>query len=790
MTKEKEEKSEVYKFSSCVVDADRRELMRAGDAVTMQPKAFELLLYLLRNRHRAVDKDELQDELWPRSIVTETALTRCVMKARRAVGDDADKQAIIKTVHGHGYRFTASIEDATKEGPAATEAPVVKTRRRRNLQGIRVVAASAVLLTVIVGAWLYFTPPALSGPVRLAVLPIENATGDSQLDWVTSGLLALMNRMLQDGGIDIVSSREVTALAGNESLSELIATGSEFREKLARTTAATHVLAARLEDNNGLYRLTYTLADANRRPTRRTMVGTEPAILVRDVVDTVTAQIVEEPPPSDAQSSVSKDAFLNEAYARAMALYHEGRYEDAKSLFEVIIEQEPQLFWPRYERALALRNLRDFESAERELLALREETASQGREKEHASVENALGIIYMGKRRNDEARVAFDKVVEISLRIDNKLRAATGYENLGLLEKNQGNSQQAYAYMQMAEQVYTDTDIAMLPGTLLNNMAGILMQMGQFEDAEQHSIRAVETFRYTGKRLYESYALSRLSDIYTNLRVYDDALEMAERSLSVRRELNDPHGIGASLINISDIASQRGNITQSLQTAKEAYDIGIDNDDEGIAVAAKVRIARAELRLGNPETAIAHWAEIETIASTGGDRRNVFGARLGMAQAQIEMGRYDDAMGIATQLLGQVRAENQRRQETAALRLVAAVYSARQDQQQAIRPLLDAYAIAAEIEDSVVMASLHILLAEAYLESGDAAAAAEHVAAAASARPEDYDSLKVQAKYASLTGEAEQASKLMGLARSSAGEGWSDEDDQLLAQYRSTVADP
>ena len=49
--------------------------------VTMQPKAFELLLYLIRNRHRAVDKDELQDALWPRSIVTETALTRCVMKA-------------------------------------------------------------------------------------------------------------------------------------------------------------------------------------------------------------------------------------------------------------------------------------------------------------------------------------------------------------------------------------------------------------------------------------------------------------------------------------------------------------------------------------------------------------------------------------------------------------------------------------------------------------------------------------------------------------------------------------
>ena len=88
MTEENNEKTEVYRFGDCVLDADRRELTRAGEPVTTQPKAFELLLYLVRNRSRAVDKDELQDALWPRSIVTETALTRCVMKARRAVGDE------------------------------------------------------------------------------------------------------------------------------------------------------------------------------------------------------------------------------------------------------------------------------------------------------------------------------------------------------------------------------------------------------------------------------------------------------------------------------------------------------------------------------------------------------------------------------------------------------------------------------------------------------------------------------------------------------------------------------
>ena len=64
----KHEKSEVYRFGDHVLDADRRELRAAGEVVTTQPKVFDLLLYLVRNRSRAVDKDELQDAIWPRSI--------------------------------------------------------------------------------------------------------------------------------------------------------------------------------------------------------------------------------------------------------------------------------------------------------------------------------------------------------------------------------------------------------------------------------------------------------------------------------------------------------------------------------------------------------------------------------------------------------------------------------------------------------------------------------------------------------------------------------------------------
>jgi len=101
-----------YRFGRCIVDPRSRELRRDGRIVPMEHRAFDMLLYLIEHRDRAISKDELQQAIWPRMILTDSALTRCVMKVRRAVGDDPKRRAVIKTLHGHGYRFIASLESA------------------------------------------------------------------------------------------------------------------------------------------------------------------------------------------------------------------------------------------------------------------------------------------------------------------------------------------------------------------------------------------------------------------------------------------------------------------------------------------------------------------------------------------------------------------------------------------------------------------------------------------------------------------------------------------------------
>lgn len=101
----------VFRFLEFEVVTARREILRDGESLPAEPKVYDLLLYLLEHADRSVSKDELQDAIWPNVIVTESALTRCIMKARQLVGDDPRKPRVIRTVQRIGYQFVAPVEE-------------------------------------------------------------------------------------------------------------------------------------------------------------------------------------------------------------------------------------------------------------------------------------------------------------------------------------------------------------------------------------------------------------------------------------------------------------------------------------------------------------------------------------------------------------------------------------------------------------------------------------------------------------------------------------------------------
>lgn len=107
-------------FAGCEIDLDRRELSNAGQKVHLEPQVFDLLAHLVRNRDRVVSRDELFETVWQGRIVSDTALSSRINAARRAVGDDGERQAVIRTIHKRGFRFMAEVVEA---GVAPSEMP-------------------------------------------------------------------------------------------------------------------------------------------------------------------------------------------------------------------------------------------------------------------------------------------------------------------------------------------------------------------------------------------------------------------------------------------------------------------------------------------------------------------------------------------------------------------------------------------------------------------------------------------------------------------------------------------
>jgi DNA-binding winged helix-turn-helix (wHTH) protein len=101
----------IHSFDDFELDEERYELRRAGVLIKLEPKAFLVLAHLIRHRDRVVTRDELRERFWAGEFVTDSALAHCIVKARQAVDDGGAAQRVIKTVHGHGYRCVAAVQE-------------------------------------------------------------------------------------------------------------------------------------------------------------------------------------------------------------------------------------------------------------------------------------------------------------------------------------------------------------------------------------------------------------------------------------------------------------------------------------------------------------------------------------------------------------------------------------------------------------------------------------------------------------------------------------------------------
>ncbi len=124
------ELSERFRAGELEVDRAAMRAVLAGRALTLEPKAFDLLLLLAANCGRVVTKDEIFERVWPGVIVSDNSLTRLVAQLRRELGEDPETPRYLETVRTRGYRFLPVPEPVE---PEATPAPAAPTEAETDL---------------------------------------------------------------------------------------------------------------------------------------------------------------------------------------------------------------------------------------------------------------------------------------------------------------------------------------------------------------------------------------------------------------------------------------------------------------------------------------------------------------------------------------------------------------------------------------------------------------------------------------------------------------------------------
>ena len=175
----------IYQFDDVTVDPASFQVTKAGNAVSLEPKAFEVLIFLISNPGRLIEKEELLNVVWKDAFVTQNAMTRVIAQLRKALGDDAKQAKYIETVPTRGYRFVTEIRSSEghsvlKEGgDSATQV----MGRSRSLSWATMspwtkrLVLSFVIVIAVVGSRIYWNRASADVPAIKRTLQLTNWTG-------------------------------------------------------------------------------------------------------------------------------------------------------------------------------------------------------------------------------------------------------------------------------------------------------------------------------------------------------------------------------------------------------------------------------------------------------------------------------------------------------------------------------------------------------------------------------------------------------------------------------------
>jgi TolB-like protein/Tfp pilus assembly protein PilF len=315
----------LYRFGDHLLDTARFELSRKGQVVPVEAQVFKLLVFLIENRDRAVTREELQQKLWGRRLVTDNALNVRIRAARIAIRDSGKAPAAIKTIRGAGYRFMADVDSTSHRTTSIGEATVGATLSRPEETARH-------------------PERALAGQPTIVVLPFQSVSSHPSEGVVSCGLA-------HDIITRLARSRLMFVIARGTAFN--LSTGEQDVAQIGKRVGARYVVQGAVQISSTRLKVTVALANAH---TRRELWSEQYHRSIDDfmlIQEEIAGMIVgalesevqrEEVQLSRLMPSTNLDAWG--AYHRGLHYMYKFRYDEcekAEHFFRRSIDLEPDV---------------------------------------------------------------------------------------------------------------------------------------------------------------------------------------------------------------------------------------------------------------------------------------------------------------------------------------------------------------------------------------------------------------------------------------------------------------
>jgi TolB-like protein/DNA-binding winged helix-turn-helix (wHTH) protein/Flp pilus assembly protein TadD len=216
----------IYEFGPFRFDSAQHLLFRNDEVISLAPKTVGTLVVLVENHGQLVEKDDLMKAVWPDTFVEEANLTVHISALRKVFQDEANGLSYIETVPRRGYRFVAPVrerlETESEAVTAAVSEPVRPTLPSRVSPLKLIIAALCAIALFSASSVLIQKRGRLFGTAfrqihSVAVLPLQNLSGDPTQDYLADGLTeALVTDLAQIHALRVISRTSVMTYKGTK----------------------------------------------------------------------------------------------------------------------------------------------------------------------------------------------------------------------------------------------------------------------------------------------------------------------------------------------------------------------------------------------------------------------------------------------------------------------------------------------------------------------------------------------------------------------------------------------